>query len=435
MKVVIPHYRLSFRDYSPWFFLNREMEKRGWPYRHVPILDFKSVKDFKPDVIVMGDLYQPLLNRVAKVYHAWKIPIFQIPAEGMWNKKEIPIAAWDVRSSADYLWEGVSHWGEAQKEGFIEAGKNPDLQHLTGNPKHDLWAYPNVLAKMRQGILMRLKIPAQYKFIVTFACGAILYRATYSDFLQKVGIPNPKEAILQQHQLAKAMLTTLIKNNPDVFFIIKMHPLEDDENEIEAPAPGSFPNTYYCHHQPLVEELITISDIWISVRSTTNVEAWFCNRPTINLKVGITEEFLPTDHEKGSLIVKNDAQLMGAFDDLKEGKPMPQEVLNYRRDFQAKRFYRLDGKSSVRVLDALEQYLQLIHSPGWNIFCNGSFQKWKGDLAAALDGLTGPFGFYWRDAFKRKLRLTQENAVTDQNRQDFYRYIQEAINEEISGKE
>jgi len=100
----------------------------------------------------------------------------------------------------------------------------------------------------------------------------------------------------------KSMLQQAIESNPDILFILKQHP---NESPPTGTAPivneiydlRDYPNVRYEGVDTPITTLINISDLWLSFESTTAVESWALNKPSILLYPDPT--FSPNIRNKG----------------------------------------------------------------------------------------------------------------------------------------
>lgn len=103
--------------------------------------------------------------------------------------------------------------------------------------------------------------------------------ARYKGFSESVGM-NAIERFRLDRNLFNGILIELIKNNEDILFILKEHP-GNTNGYYESAIQGAqyFPNTLILKKESIVD-CISVSDIWITYESTTNIEAWLLNKQT-----------------------------------------------------------------------------------------------------------------------------------------------------------
>jgi len=246
-------------------------------------------------------------------------------------------------------------------------------------------------------------------------------------------LDHPRKAMTESFQLVKQAVTNLMQSAEDTFFIIKIHPTQTGLKKIriDGPEPGTLPNTCYCDTEFIVEELMAVSDLWISLNSSSTVEAWLHGLPTLNIQMGKMREILPMDFEQGTYLATGQKELLEFFERIVGGEPLSAKAGSFREDFIQKRFFKRDGKSYLRVADAIEEYQQMVSKGDWKIFRDLPADALLGQSAVLLDRLAAPLGIRWQDLFNKKLRLIPGNEISDTNCRSFFSYLQDAINDEV----
>lgn len=86
-----------------------------------------------------------------------------------------------------------------------------------------------------------------------------------------------------QRDLVMDAYHQLIVDNPDVLFLLKVHPecFDDDIHDSEFADLISLENTILIKNEICIEDCISVSDVWVGYESTTITEAWLLNKPTI----------------------------------------------------------------------------------------------------------------------------------------------------------
>ena len=92
---------------------------------------------------------------------------------------------------------------------------------------------------------------------------------------------NKRNAFLSK-DLVNEIIREVIVKNPDVLFILKHHPLMDDESYSEFCGLLEYENTLLLKTEEVIYDIINVCDIWGAYESTTNMEAWLIgNKPTL----------------------------------------------------------------------------------------------------------------------------------------------------------
>jgi len=120
------------------------------------------------------------------------------------------------------------------------------------------------------------------------------------------------ELFIEDYPKIKTIYHDLIYNNPDILFILRVHPeFLNDNKSSEFAECLEFSNVLVSStigFMPDVAEAIAVSDIWISYESTTSMEAWLLNKLVLYINPTRTD-FMREDHHKGVLICKTLTEL------------------------------------------------------------------------------------------------------------------------------
>lgn len=150
----------------------------------------------------------------------------------------------------------------------------------------------------------------------------------------------------------------IIRNNPDILFILKYHPLTINENYSEFYGLNNYQNVIILHTEENIYDVISVSDIWLAFESTTCLEGWLMNKTTLLFNPA-GDSFERSIISRGSYIVKEKEQLLFLINDyFDKGK------LDCFEDLAPKRRYVIsqvigfdDGRSFVRASNYIKNLL------------------------------------------------------------------------------
>lgn len=106
----------------------------------------------------------------------------------------------------------------------------------------------------------------------------------------------------------------LVKNNPDILFVAKKHPLTENKNYDEFSKIEKFKNVLILQTEENVFDVINVCDILIAFESTTALEAWLLKKHTL-LYNPIIQKFNRSSISEGSPIIENIENLQKAIDE------------------------------------------------------------------------------------------------------------------------
>jgi hypothetical protein len=88
------------------------------------------------------------------------------------------------------------------------------------------------------------------------------------------------EIMGSQKEPLRIIYREIIKNNPDILFILKYHPSDIMKELSEFYELDQFENTLAIYKEETIDNVINISDLWIGFESTTCLEAWLLGKTT-----------------------------------------------------------------------------------------------------------------------------------------------------------
>ena len=87
---------------------------------------------------------------------------------------------------------------------------------------------------------------------------------------------------MEARKKIEGILINLIEANPDILFILKLHPSSVQDELTEIGNIGKYPNVIKIRGEEMaIADAINICDIWMAFESTTCLEAWLMNKTTL----------------------------------------------------------------------------------------------------------------------------------------------------------
>ncbi|OQY51869.1 MAG: hypothetical protein B6247_18300 [Candidatus Parabeggiatoa sp. nov. 2] len=186
-----------------------------------------------------------------------------------WNKDKV-------------LYEDINaHWSERTRKMSIK--QFPQLSNIkvTGGVGFDV--YKIAKPETKQNILQKYN-KERFEHVIGVGCWSFggFYPESYrfEDFSQRL-TKQERNRFINDGLQFNQVLIELIKNNPNILFLLKQHPGNDlgyKGSAIEG--CYEFENTLILKNEESVIDCIGISDLWISYESTTAMEAWLMSKPT-----------------------------------------------------------------------------------------------------------------------------------------------------------
>ena len=159
------------------------------------------------------------------------------------------------------------------------------------------------------------------------------------------------------------ILASLIKNNPDINFLIKEHP----GNELGYEGSGiescvNYKNVKVFQNEKSITSCILESDLWLTYDSTTALEAWLLDKQTCILNPSV--KTWPIDRDKMHLsqpVYRDLDEIQKAVNNLKSNKKIPgfEKSIPIRKIIINEISDWVDGLNHVRVGNEIIAYLKI----------------------------------------------------------------------------
>ena len=346
------------------------------------IWDAHKIKKIKPElVIIPNERGNALYFQVAEYCKINNILVLSHDSEGNFNSA-IDYDFWGYNKSKDIVCPIIYTWNQRIKD-FLLTKYNLDENrfYLSGAPGFDKYKY---LPKIDKYKLLKKYNLEKFDKVVGYAGWAFgkLYNKELSDVTLNLNMTFEagKKWLEDQRDQVETCLETVIKQYPDVLFILKKHPRENFESDYrdsrnEMNRLNHYPNVLYLKDQEDIQDLIQISDLWMAFESTSIMEAWLMNVPT--LMINPDPNFTRVDFYHGSAAVKNANEIEAVFNqyfnDNNADFFFKSEILAKRNDIIKNSIGFDDGFNHLRIIKSFKPYLKTAKKPinikiNWRFF-------------------------------------------------------------------
>lgn len=324
------------------------------------------IRQQRPDLVILPNSRGlNLYFEIAKYCFENDILVFNHDSEGNFNTS-IDYDFWGYNLEKKHYCPVQFTWNQRVKDFLISKYNITETDiKVSGAPGFDKYQY---LSKIkREEILSKYNLD-HFKKVIGYAGWAFgkLYNPELEDVLANIAKPGAigKKWLEEQRDIVEVSLEAAIKKNTDVLFILKKHPRENFESDYrdsrnEMNRLAHYPNVLYLKDEEEIQDLIQISDLWMAFESTSIMEAWLMNIPTLMINDDI--HFHRVDLHHGSVIVRNQQELVGAIDELYEKSNTayfsPIETLNKRSKIIQNSIGYSDGKNHLRCIYFFNEYL------------------------------------------------------------------------------
>ena len=158
-------------------------------------------------------------------------------------------------------------------------------------------------------------------------------------------------------EIQTSAIVKMAREFPDVSFLIKVAPGEDDQWYFRQQEAAGVDNLVIVGSE-YIWDVLNASDVHLHRTCTTGAEAWFMGKPTIDLQLNPDEMWFSQDLASGGDVARSVAELIERVSYYLSGGEIGPEKVRAREAMAHRWFYKVDGKSSVRHVDTIHAFLE-----------------------------------------------------------------------------
>ena len=313
----------------------------------------RQIEIIKPDAVICIDDFP--INFQLLTYYFTEIPIFILqPATSPRSKKNIynRPKALKEKSIIDYYVNKI----------FFPYSN--ETENVKSNVVHLIWGefwlnselqmkYPNTKAvgSIPFDIVLKNRITIQEKKEIKLSAGITENRNLILITLNKkrnIG----ENRFLEFIEIYKKV----ILKNPVFFFILKVHPVEDEAYINSLFTPLNVSNYIVIKNKIPIKQLIYIANIFITHWSSTLYEAMARLIPVILVNPNNQYDYSVLCLENYAIFA-SDSKSLSEYIQRSVNPSYKDEFINFRNQFIDKQIFRTDGKSAERVVEVIKEVL------------------------------------------------------------------------------
>ena len=315
------------------------------------------INKYKPKVLLfvntVGSVTSVELAKYAKLKGVIVISLY---GEGNFSYDRIEQFIWGHNKVDKYIIDDFRLvWNKQALEYICEYSPElADTTYISGSVGADNYVMGNVNS---ENLKLKHSEINDFEMIVGVGCWnfCILEQRDhrYKTFLELVG-EIEVQRLRDDCELFNKELFEIIKQCPDVLFLIKEHPHKSNfGNSSGVVGLEVFPNVVFVDKNESIISCIEASDIWLTYESTTAMEAWLLGKKTALLNptgVKFNSDWRAEIY-KGQPNYLNSHEWVEAINYYKENSSLPNyEDLNKERDkILLNSFGNIDGLNHVRT--------------------------------------------------------------------------------------
>jgi len=357
----------KWRDLPGYVYLGKLLEEKGFKVEYCRNgLEKFYIHGFKPHIVIINHLYDKKRQEYFKKVASWGIKVVILPTEGIPTLEKYR----EFAAGVDNDLSSVSlHFVWNEPMGKITA-KNCTISNekikVVGVPRFDFYKEP-----LKKLLISKEEFIKKYNLkknlpIITFATNytqaqfAIQNQTFFKKDSKTLGYDklideNIPQKDFKSRDIAIKAFIKLVKELENVNFVLKLHPSEEHtyyfkllDNELK-----NYKDRVAIIVQEYIWDVLAVTDIEVKRSCTTGIESWILGHPTIEMKLNPNEWYFSLEHTVGSDIVTTYDELKNTILQYLNGKKISKEKLQKRKEFLDTWCYKVDGKSTIRVVDNL----------------------------------------------------------------------------------
>lgn len=348
------------RDIDGLTMLAWELVRRGWDAFLVPMYDQAfAIERLKPDLVV-ANYVRPNNASLLREYRRSGAAVLIVDTEGAAGQTADDFVQLLTRKGLAADVDGYCVWGKRQLEGLLKAAFLPPAKvRATGCPRYDM-AAPQWRAALPRPdvdpgfILINTNLAGAFP---RFSRGALDERAA----LISVGMdPDHVDRRLRDEAAARSGLIELIRELtaafPDVNFVLRPHPFEDDAGyRVLSTSPN-----FSIRQEGTSLEWLNAASLLIHLNCSTAVEAVMMGKeafspqwldtPALHIDAPASVSWLMAD------VAAMKAAITGILHG--DGTTVDARLQKIRADVVRDGYLAIDGETCARIADFAEEVAQ-----------------------------------------------------------------------------
>ena len=248
------------------------------------------------------------------------------------------ISRYDVTSGYRNFDDKIAVWNDYQKKYLMESRKIPEKRiFVTGSPRHDTFFNKGISEKKHSQKTVLIALPA------------IAEMNFFSD----------TQTYIRLEKLLKKIFAT-VRNLHDVNLIVKLHPVQDSNNEYIKKLIQKLEPKIPIHQVGSIKKIIELCDVMINIHielmpSTVLLEGLILKKPIINITM--LDNFLEFQYIKDNAVlsISDQSDLIKPINDLLYDKELSKKLIHNGQNHVGK-FLANPGNASKSLADVLNSF-------------------------------------------------------------------------------
>jgi hypothetical protein len=272
----------SGRDREVATAICHTLRRRGYRVLEESIFNYKYfLLKHRPRLLYLAEPAGARLNYEAMLFaDALRIPTVSVDAEGNYVEEMVDQTFWGhvtdrrLRQRLKLLWSARS-----RDMVLSTAPQLRDRLRVTGAVGFDRYRLRSFASKDD----WRRKYGFAQERVVGYASWAFNYVFGTDSVSQDVSSLGPAtvDRFRRDCDALREILAALIRRRPNTLFLVKQHPGVVDDTHSELAGLDRHDNVLRIRNEEPIADCINVCDVWMAYDSTTCIEAWLLEKPTL----------------------------------------------------------------------------------------------------------------------------------------------------------
>jgi len=345
----------------------------NWKVNYISIFNLPKILSTHPDIVIMSNTTGASVNyNIAKIIKKSNILFFSHVSEGFFKEIVLDGCLWGWNTQKKFnenlsmLWSIKSYDMSLKYYSYLD--KQLKISGSLGHDKYHIYQYTTLKKD-------------KYTKKIGYAAFNFEYDIENREKqINQYGL-DWYESHIHYIKMINKILTHIVEKNQDILFILKNHPGSSGNLSLELQGLEKFENVRIINNEYSIVDVIASSDIWLNYRSSTNLEAWLLDKPSISFCI---ESCLLAHTEicYGSILEKNPEKIQNYIDEFYQTRKI--EAFEKKKSIREKLIKEMigfdDGLNHLRFMSFLKPYIEKVER---NEIKRG---KWNISLKRRLKG-------------------------------------------------
>lgn len=274
-------------------------------------------------------------------------------------------------------------WGEGARDIYLDYKTvPPDRLYVTGSSRFDFYREPlNRLIPSRVDLFSKYGLDPSRPTVMwtTNFTKASVYEIDKNIFVDDIKNYKLEGAFqdtddegikdIETREITASFFERLVNEHPNINLIIKHHPMESPSfYERFLTRVRSSGARVGLVRDNFIWDVLPYIDVLAQRSCTTGFEAWFLDKPTVELQVNPRDSYYVNEEaDGGNDLVVTYEEFSSHILKYLGGANVPPEQIQRREDFIRKWCFTIDGKSTLRLATFLDEHVSGINNQPHNV--------------------------------------------------------------------